>query len=93
MRLEGQAQLEDAEAQQDQADGADQGEDEVAEIGDDLERIVGDRGGRSEGGAARDGHCQHQAAEERGDLSGAALNLLGVVEVVLHFQKSPSYFQ
>ena len=43
--LEGQAQLEDAEAQQDQADGPDQGKDEVAQVLHDLEGVENFKGG------------------------------------------------
>ena len=68
--LEGQAQLEDAEAQQDQADGPDQGKDELGQIFHDLEGIV-----RSEGGDDHDGHGQHQTGEEGVGPLGAALNL------------------
>ena len=45
--LEGQAQLEDAEAQQDQADGPDQGKDEVAQVLHDLGGRPPRRRGRS----------------------------------------------
>ena len=38
--LEGQAQLEDAEAQQDEADGPDEGKNEVAQICHNRQRIV-----------------------------------------------------
>ena len=69
--LEGQAQLEDAEAQQDQADGPDQGKDEVRQIFHDLEGIV-----CGEGGDDHDGHGQHQTGEEGVGPLGAALNLL-----------------
>ena len=68
--LEGQAQLEDAEAQQDQADGPDQGKDEVGQIFHDLEGIV-----RREGGDDHDGHGQHHAGEDGIGPLGAALNL------------------
>ena len=71
MALEGQAQLEDAEAQQDQADGPDQGKDEVAQVIHDLQGVV-----RREGGDDHDGHGQHHAGEERVGPLGAALNLL-----------------
>ena len=70
MALEGQAQLEDAEAQQDQADGPDQGKDEVAQVLHDLQGIV-----RREGGDDHDGHGQHQTGEEGVGPLGAALNL------------------
>ena len=69
--LEGQAQLEDAEAQQDQADGPDQGKDELTQVLHDLEGIV-----RGEGGDDHDGHGQHQTGEESVGPLGAALNLL-----------------
>ena len=68
--LEGQAQLEDAEAQQDQADGPDQGKDELTQVLHDLQGIV-----RSEGGDDHDGHGQHQTGEEGVGPLGAALNL------------------
>ena len=71
MALEGQAKLEDAESQQDQADGPDQGKDEVGQIFHDLEGVV-----RREGGDDHDGHGQHHAGEERVGPLGAALNLL-----------------
>ena len=41
--LEGQAQLEDAEAQQDHTDGPDEAENEVAEVVDNRERVAGGR--------------------------------------------------
>lgn len=69
--LEGQAQLEDAEAQQDQADGPDQGKDELTQVLHDLQGIV-----RREGGDDHDGHGQHQTGEEGVGPLGAALNLL-----------------
>ena len=69
--FEGQAQLEDAEAQQDQADGPDQGKDELTQVLHDLEGIV-----RGEGGDDHDGHGQHQTGEESVGPLGAALNLL-----------------
>ena len=46
--LEGQAQLEDAEAQQDEADGPDEGKNEVAQICHNRQRIVR-REGRTDG--------------------------------------------
>ena len=48
MALEGQAQLEDAEAQQDEADGPDEGKNEVAQICHNRQRIVR-REGRTDG--------------------------------------------
>ena len=48
MALEGQAQLEDAEAQQDEADGPDEGKNEVAQICNNRQRIVR-REGRTDG--------------------------------------------
>ena len=58
MALEGQAQLEDAETQQDEADGPDEGKDEVAQIRHNRQWVV-----RREGGA--DGHDgdQHKAGK------------------------------
>ena len=73
--LEGQAKLEDAEAQQDQADGPDQGKDEVAQIGHNLQGIAA-RSGSGEGGDDHDGHGQHQTGEDGVSPLGAALNLL-----------------
>ena len=95
--LEGQAQLEDAEAQQDQADGPDQGKDEVAQVLHDLEGIV-----RREGGDDHNGHGQHQTGEEGVGPLGAALNLLLALQGVqgllgflhdLHSQWSPFLHQ
>ena len=69
--LEGQAQLEDAEAKQDQADGPDQGENELAQVLHDLQGIV-----RGESGDDHDGHRHHQAGKDGVGPLGAALNLL-----------------
>lgn len=76
--LEGQAQLEDAETQQDQADGPDQGKDEVGQVFHDLEGVV-----RREGGDDHDSHGQHQTGEEGVGPLGAALNLLLALQGVL----------
>ena len=54
MALEGQAQLEDAEAQQDHTHGADQAEDEITEVVDNSQRVAGGKG-RS-GAAAQHEH-------------------------------------
>ena len=72
MGLQGQADLDNAPAQQDQTDGTDQAEDELRQVVHDGQRIAaGGSSGSSQGEHTRDGqHSQCVVAE-------AALNLAG----------------
>ena len=67
MGLEGQTHLEDAVAQQDQAHGADEGENEIRQFLHDGQGIVGGEGGDSQGG-----HSQQEAGGESIEALGPA---------------------
>ena len=95
MGLEGQAHLEDAVAQQDQAHGADQGKNEVRQILHDGQGIVGGKGGDGQGG-----HGQQEADGEGIEPLGPAfkfrlLSRQGRLEGfgILHSQSSPFLLQ
>ena len=64
MALEGEAHLDDAPAQQDQAHGADQAEDERGQVVDNGEGVAASGGGGKgrHGAAAHQGHGRHQGA-------------------------------
>ena len=68
--LEGQAQLEDTEAQQDQADGSNQGEDELGKVVDYRQRIV-----RGKGRDNHNGQRQNEAGKQGVQFPCAALIL------------------
>ena len=72
MALEGQAQLEDAKAQQDQADSPDQGEDELGKVVDNRQRIVCGKGRDN-----HNGQRQNEAGKQGVQFPCAALILTG----------------
>ena len=79
--LEGEAHLDDAPAQQDQAHSADQAENELGQVVDDGERVAA-RSGRGKGRhgeAAHQGHRSHPGAV----VAVAALHLVGHGQTVL----------
>ena len=95
MGLEGQAHLEDAVSQQDQAHGANQRENEIRQIFHDGQGIVG-----GEGGNDQSGHGQQEAGGEGVEPLGTAFkfDLLpgqGRLEGfgILHNQSSPFLLQ
>ena len=95
MGLEGQAHLEDAVAQQDQAHGADEGENEIRQFLHDGQGIVGGEGGDGQGG-----HSQQEAGGEGVEPLGPALKFCllsgqGMLEGlgILHSQDSPFHVQ
>ena len=78
MRLKRESHLDDAPAQQDQADGPDQGKDKLREIIDHRQRVI-----RRQGRHDREGQDGHQADEHGVCLAGAPLRG-AVVKIVFH---------
>ena len=90
--LEGQAHLQNAVAQQDQAHSADQGKDEVGQVVDHAQRIAAGRGcggGGSEGRHDGDGHDEGQADEQGVQPLGMALKLEFILLQSVHVQCPP----
>ena len=86
MTLERQAQLEDAEAQQDHADGADQGKNEVTQIIYDLQRVAA-CGIDGESGNGHESHGQRSTDEHGiGPLAISFILLLALQGVLGAFQ-------
>ena len=81
MALEGEAHLDNAPAQQDQAHGADQAEDEFRQIVDNGEGVAasGGSGKGRHGAAAHQRHRRHQGAV----VAVALLHLVGHGQAVL----------
>ena len=79
--LEGEAHLDDAPAQQDQAHGADQAEDERGQVVDNGEGVAASGGGGKgrHGAAAHQGHGRHQGAV----VAEALFHLVGRGQTVL----------
>ena len=81
MALEGESHLDDAPAQQDQAHGADQAEDEIGQVVDNGEGVAARSGSgkRRHGAAAHQRHRRHQGAV----VAVAPLHLVGHGQAVL----------